>query len=111
MRCIAYRAFDWAQVVIDESSGLRTIKNGNDYFICRSLNCADCGFLFLDIQFSDGELSELYNYHRGDKLQHPKRFLGAWLQAQMWHFEHSSYTYQRYRELFKASLKISFQHS
>ncbi|CAM8369093.1 Methyltransferase domain containing protein [Candidatus Methylopumilus planktonicus] len=65
MPFVAHRTFDWAPVVIDESWGLATIKSGNAYSICKSLYCNDCGFLFLDIRFSDSELSNLYRDYRG----------------------------------------------
>lgn len=65
MPFVAHRTFDWAPVVIDESWGLATIKSGSAYSICKSLYCNDCGFLFLDIRFSDSELSNLYRDYRG----------------------------------------------
>jgi len=65
MPFIAHRVFDWAPVVVDESWGLTSIKNGNAYSICKSLYCSDCGFLFLDIRFSESELSRLYDDYRG----------------------------------------------
>ena len=66
MPFVAHRVFGWAPVVIDESWGLNTIKSGNAYSICKSLYCKDCGFLFLDIRFSDAELSNLYEDYRGE---------------------------------------------
>lgn len=65
MPFVAHRTFGWKPVVIDESWGFLTIKNGNAYSICNSLYCTDCGFLFLDIRFSEKELSNLYNNYRG----------------------------------------------
>ena len=65
MPFVAHRVFDWAPVVVDESWGLETIKNGNAYSICNSLYCLDCRFLFLDIRFSKKELSRLYDDYRG----------------------------------------------
>lgn len=65
MPFVAHRAFDWQPVVIDKTWGLKTIKNGNAYSICKSLYCQECQFLFLDIRFSDNELSNLYNDYRG----------------------------------------------
>jgi hypothetical protein len=65
MPFVAHRTFGWEPVVIDESCGLATIKPGNAYSICKSLYCNDCGFLFLDIRFSDIELSNLYRDYRG----------------------------------------------
>ena len=74
MPFIAHRVFDWAPVVIDDSWGLSTIKNGNAYSICKSLNCADCGFLFLDIRFSDSELGRLYSDYRGESYNKLREF-------------------------------------
>ena len=65
MPFVAHRIFDWVPVVIDETWGLSTIKKGNAYSICKSLYCSNCGFLFLDIRFSDNELSRLYDDYRG----------------------------------------------
>lgn len=67
MPFVAHRTFGWEPVVIDESWGLTTIKAGNAYSICKSLYCNDCGFLFLDIRFSESELSNLYRDYRGEE--------------------------------------------
>ncbi len=67
MPFVAHRTFGWAPVVIDDSWGLATIKSGYAYSICKSLYCGDCGFLFLDIRFSDSELSNLYKDYRGEE--------------------------------------------
>ena len=64
MPFVAHRIFGWAPVVIDESWGLKTIPNGTAYTICKSLYCLDCGFLFLDMRFSDKELDALYTGYR-----------------------------------------------
>ena len=65
MPFVAHRTFGWEPVFIDESWGLSTIKNGHAYSICKSLYCDVCGFLFLDIRFSESELSNLYHDYRG----------------------------------------------
>ncbi|HDR9204317.1 TPA: class I SAM-dependent methyltransferase [Burkholderia vietnamiensis] len=65
MPFVAHRAFGWYPVEIDESWGLRTIRNGMAYSVCKSLHCTACGFLFLDIRFSDDELGNLYHDYRG----------------------------------------------
>ncbi len=65
MPFVAHRAFGWEPVTVDESWGLLTIKNGHAYSICKSLYCGDCEFLFLDIRFSESELSNLYDDYRG----------------------------------------------
>jgi hypothetical protein len=65
MPFVAHRTFGWEPVVIDESWGLVTLKSGNAYSICKSLYCNKCGLLFLDIRFSDNELTNLYKDYRG----------------------------------------------
>ncbi|WP_174974780.1 class I SAM-dependent methyltransferase [Burkholderia contaminans] len=65
MPFVAHRAFGWYPVEIDESWGLHTIRQGMAYSICKSLHCTACGFLFLDIRFSDEELANLYHDYRG----------------------------------------------
>lgn len=65
MPFIAHRAFGWEPVKIDESWELQTIESGNAYTICKSLFCASCEFLFLDIRFSKIELHRIYHDYRG----------------------------------------------
>ena len=65
MPFVAHRTFGWEPVLIDETWGLSTIKNGHAYSICNSLYCGNCGFLFSDIRFSESELSNLYHNYRG----------------------------------------------
>ena len=69
MPFISHRAFNWRPVVIDETWGLNSIKKGNAYSLCNSLFCKRCGFLFLDIRFSDDELSRLYENYRAKNIQ------------------------------------------
>ena len=64
MPFVAHRALGWQPVEIDDSWGLNTIENGFAYTICNSLCCDDCGFLFLDIRFSESELNSLYDGYR-----------------------------------------------
>jgi hypothetical protein len=65
MPFVAHRVFGWTPVEIDDSWGLRTISKGHAYSICNSVTCVDCGMLFLDIRFSDAEMSALYTAYRG----------------------------------------------
>jgi len=67
MPFVADRVFGWKPVVIDDSWGLRTIRNGNAYTICKSLRCVDCDHLFCDIRFSDEEMVSLYNKYREEE--------------------------------------------
>jgi hypothetical protein len=64
MPFVAHRVFGWAPVAIDNSWGLKTIKNGTAYTVCNTIFCPDCGFLFLDMRFSDEELASLYDGYR-----------------------------------------------
>jgi hypothetical protein len=66
MPFLAHRIFGWETVVIDETWGLNTIKNGHAYSICKSMYCEDCGFLFLDMRFSEAEYTNLYQDYRGE---------------------------------------------
>lgn len=65
MPFVAARTFGWHPVEISDDWGLHTIKNGMAYAICNSLNCQSCGHLFLDMRFSDREMSNLYKNYRG----------------------------------------------
>jgi len=67
MPFVAHRIFGWEPVVIDDSWGLHTVKNGNAYSICKSLFCSNCGFLFCDLRFYDNELSLIYHDYRGEQ--------------------------------------------
>jgi len=65
MPFVSHRALNNPPVQIDESWGLRTVPNGTAHSICKSLLCEDCGVVFLDVRFSDLELSRLYADYRG----------------------------------------------
>jgi len=67
MPFIAHRVFNWRPVVIDASWGMNTIKPGHAYSICNSLQCRDCGHLFLDIRFTSREMGNLYRDYRGEE--------------------------------------------
>lgn len=64
MPFVAHRALGWAPVEIDKNWGLKTIENGMAYSICNSVFCGGCGFLFLDLRFSDSALTALYTGYR-----------------------------------------------
>jgi len=74
MPFVAHRTFGWEPVVVDESWGLRTIRSGNAYSICRSLWCADCHLLFLDLRFTESELASLYHEYRGEAYTRQREF-------------------------------------
>jgi hypothetical protein len=66
MPFVANRVFGWTPVEITPEWGLRTIPTGLAYPLCASLQCRDCGVLFLDIRFSDAEMGALYSGYRGE---------------------------------------------
>jgi SAM-dependent methyltransferase len=66
MPFVAHRVFGWEPVEIDDSWGLRTIRNGHAYSICNTLHCLECGLLFLDIRFTEDEMKALYSDYRGE---------------------------------------------
>lgn len=74
MRCpaimmpfVAKRVFDHEPVEITQAWGLRDLQPGMAYSLCNTLECEDCGVLFLDYRFSDHEMSLLYRDYRGDE--------------------------------------------
>jgi hypothetical protein len=66
MPFVANRAFGWEPVEITDDWGLRDIKSGMAYPLCNSVQCTDCGALFLDILFSDQEMAALYSGYRNE---------------------------------------------
>ncbi|PKU25979.1 class I SAM-dependent methyltransferase [Telmatospirillum siberiense] len=64
MPFVAYRAFGWQAVEITPEWGLRTIPTGLAYPLCNSVQCADCGLLFLDIRFNNFEMNAMYHGYR-----------------------------------------------
>ena len=66
MPFVANRVFGWEPVEITPDWGLRDIKSGMAYPLCNSVQCMRCGVLFLDIRFTDTEMSSLYSSYRGD---------------------------------------------
>lgn len=66
MPFVAHRAFGWEPVEVTADWGLRDIRPGHAYPLCNSVQCADCGALFLDIRFDDAEMQALYADYRGE---------------------------------------------
>ena len=62
---LATRVFGWSPVEITADWGLRDIPTGRAQMICASLECGDCGALFLDMRFDDEEMAALYADYRG----------------------------------------------
>lgn len=65
MPFLAKRVFNHDPVEITADWGLRDLRPGMAYSLCNTLECADCGAIFLDYRFSDKELSRLYKNYRG----------------------------------------------
>jgi hypothetical protein len=65
MPFLAKRIFNYEPVKVTSEWGLRDLQAGMAYSICSTLECAECGVVFLDYRFSDQELSRLYRDYRG----------------------------------------------
>lgn len=66
MPFVAYRVFGWEPVEITADWSLRDLKAGHAYPLCGSLQCRDCGLLFLDMRFDDDEMKSLYSGYRDE---------------------------------------------
>jgi SAM-dependent methyltransferase len=66
MPFVAHRAFGWVPVEITPDWGLNTVPTGKAYTICASLQCQDCGHLFLDMRFADDQMEALYRDYYGE---------------------------------------------
>ena len=64
MPFVAYRAFGHQPVEITGDWGLRDLRQGMAYSLCNSLQCQDCGVLFLDYRFTDQQMAALYQNYR-----------------------------------------------
>lgn len=67
MPFLAKRVFNHDPVEITAEWGLRDLRPGMAYSLCNTLECNDCGVIFLDYRFSDHELSLLYKDYRGEE--------------------------------------------
>jgi hypothetical protein len=66
MPFIAKRIWGYDPVEITADWGFRDIKPGFAYSLCSSVHCPNCGVVFLDIRFTDHEISLLYQGYRDD---------------------------------------------
>ncbi|AUF95584.1 class I SAM-dependent methyltransferase [Pseudomonas sp. 02C 26] len=64
MPFVALRVFGHEPVQITAEWGLRDLREGTAYTLCNSLQCQECGALFLDYRFTDGQLAALYHNYR-----------------------------------------------
>lgn len=67
MPFVAYRVFGHEPVEITPEWGMRDLKTGWSYTLCRSLECLDCGALFLDYRFTDEQMAALYAGYRDER--------------------------------------------
>jgi hypothetical protein len=65
MPFLAKRIFNHEPVEITSDWGLRDLRLGMAYTLCNTLECEECGVIFLDYRFSDQELELLYRDYRG----------------------------------------------
>ncbi|MDD1974999.1 class I SAM-dependent methyltransferase [Pseudomonas tussilaginis] len=66
MPFVAQRVFGHEPVEITADWGLRDLRQGMAYTLCNSLQCQDCGALFLDYRFTDEQMAALYHNYRDD---------------------------------------------
>ena len=64
MPFIAKRIWGHDPVEITADWGFRDIKQGFAYSLCNSVHCPNCGVVFLDIRFTEREISLLYEGYR-----------------------------------------------
>lgn len=64
MPFVALRVFGHEPVEITADWGLRDLRQGMAYTLCNSLQCQECGALFLDYRFTDEQMAALYHNYR-----------------------------------------------
>lgn len=67
MPFVALRVFGHEPVEITAEWGLRDLRQGMAYTLCNSLQCQDCGALFLDYRFTDAQMAALYHNYRDEQ--------------------------------------------
>lgn len=67
MPFVAQRVFGHEPVEITADWGLRDLRQGMAYTLCNSLQCQDCGALFLDYRFTDDQMASLYHNYRDEQ--------------------------------------------
>lgn len=67
MPFVALRVFGHEPVEITADWGLRDLRQGMAYTLCNSLQCQDCGALFLDYRFTDEQMAALYHNYRDEQ--------------------------------------------
>ncbi len=66
MPFVAQRVFGHEPVEITAEWGLRDLRQGMAYTLCNSLQCQECGALFLDFRFTDEQMAALYHNYRDE---------------------------------------------
>ncbi|WP_323024602.1 class I SAM-dependent methyltransferase [Castellaniella sp.] len=74
MPFVAKRVFNHEPVEISEQWGLRDLRSGMAYTLCKSLQCQQCGALFLDYRFTDEQMAALYHNYRDEKYNQERIF-------------------------------------
>jgi SAM-dependent methyltransferase len=64
MPFVAYRVFGHVPLEILPEWGFRDLRSGTAYTLCNSLQCRQCGMLFLDYRFTDTQMAALYAGYR-----------------------------------------------
>ncbi len=67
MPFVAKRVFGHEPVMITSDWGIRDLQLGMAYSICNSMQCGNCGALFMDLRFSDVEMAKLYEGYRDEE--------------------------------------------
>ena len=65
---VANRIFGWEPFKITKEMKLYDFEEGHAYSICSSLECNQCGLLFLDLRFSKKELKKYYNGYQTEEF-------------------------------------------
>lgn len=66
---IAHRVFGYAPVEISKDWDLERygVKTGWNYFRCNTVSCSNCQHIFLDVRFTDDQMSNLYDKYREEE--------------------------------------------
>lgn len=87
MPFVAQRVFGHEPVQITEEWGLRDLQLGMAYTLCASLQCQQCGALFLDYRFSDAEMMSLYQGYRDERYNRERQRFEPGYASTVEHYE------------------------
>jgi len=87
MPFVAKRVFGHEPVQITQDWGLRDLQVGMAYTLCMSLQCQQCGVLFLDYRFSDAEMMKLYQGYRDERYNRERQQYEPGYGAASQHYE------------------------